>query len=94
MRRHVDGGEEAMSEMTRRCESCGMPMAAGRYCAHCVDESGNLQDFATRFERMVAWAMRQDGGLSRPQAEQQTIVYMAGMPAWRDHPRVVARLRN
>jgi hypothetical protein len=82
-----------MSETTHPCESCGMPIVAGRYCAHCVDESGQLQDFTTRFERMVAWTLRRDSGLSRAQAEQQTIVYMAGMPAWRDHPSVTARLK-
>src|SRR5262249_30009888 len=26
--------------MTLRCESCGMPVESGRYCAHCVDETG------------------------------------------------------
>jgi len=74
-----------------------MSIDAGRYCAHCVDDSGRLQDFDTRFKRMVAWTMRRDSKLNRTEAEQQTIAYMAGMPAWRDHPRVMAqggRLKN
>jgi hypothetical protein len=75
-----------MSE--KRCESCGMPIEAGAYCMHCVDEDGQLQDFETRFARMVAWTMRQDIALDRTEAEKRTIAYMATMPAWRDHRRV------
>ena len=41
---------------------------------HCVDETGELQDFETRFERMVAWAMRRDTSLTRAEAERKTIV--------------------
>jgi len=67
-----------------------MPVESGRYCAHCVDEAGELQGFETRFERMVAWAMRRDTSLTRAEAERKTIVYMSGMPAWRDHPCVTA----
>ncbi len=76
--------------MSHKCESCGMPIEAGPYCQHCVDASGQLQDFATRFERMVAWQQRR--GSPRAQAEQETIAYMATMPAWKDHPEVLARL--
>jgi hypothetical protein len=77
--------------MTLRCESCGMPVESGRYCAHCVDDTGELQDFETRFERMVAWSMRRDTSLTRAEAERKTIAYMSSMPAWRDHPSVNAR---
>ena len=73
---------EGMGEQKHQCESCGMPIEVGRYCPHCVDVDGQLQDFATRFERMVGWAMRRDSKLSRIEAERQTIAYMAGMPAW------------
>jgi len=76
--------------MSHRCESCGMPIEAGPYCPHCVDERGQLQDFATRFARMVAWQERR--GSPRAQAELETIAYMATMPAWKDHPEVLARL--
>lgn len=76
-----------------QCESCGMPIDAGPYCAYCVDENGRLQDFETRFERMVAWTMRKDTGLDRTEAERKTIAYMASMPAWRDHPKVPGRAR-
>ena len=76
--------------MSHRCESCGMPIEAGPYCLHCVDDRGQLQDFATRFERMVAWQQRR--GSPRAQAEAETIAYMATMPAWKDHPEVLARL--
>jgi hypothetical protein len=83
-----------MSETNSRCESCGMPVDAGRYCEHCVDESGRLQDFDTRFARMVSCVMRKDTHLSRPEAERQTIAYMSTMPAWREHPTVVARRQS
>ena len=76
--------------MSHRCESCGLPIEAGPYCPHCVDERGQLQDFATRFARMVAWQERR--GSPRAQAELETIAYMATMPAWKDHPDVLARL--
>lgn len=73
---------------TPACESCGMPIETGRYCAHCTDESGQLQSFDQRFERMVAWQARRDPAASREELERQTLSYMATMPAWRDHPRV------
>jgi hypothetical protein len=69
-----------------------MPIEVGRYCAHCTDETGKLQDFETRLERMVAWTMRRNSELDRTAAEKQTIAYMASMPAWRDHPSVIAKL--
>jgi len=72
------------------CESCGMRLEVGRYCRYCVDESGQLQDFELRFERMVQWALGEDSSLSREQAQAQTLAYMARMPAWAQHPRVVA----
>ncbi len=40
---------------------------------------------------MVQWQMRQKPDLARAQAEAETLAYMAKMPAWRDHERVVAR---
>ncbi|MBK6954065.1 MAG: hypothetical protein IPH27_00770 [Actinomycetales bacterium] len=73
------------------CESCGMPIESGRYCQHCVDETGALQDFDIRFERMVGWQARRDPGASREALERATLDYLATMPAWRDHPRVVGR---
>lgn len=73
------------------CESCGMPIETGRYCEHCADASGNLMSFDERFARMVSWQARRNPGASRDQLERETLDYMATMPAWRDHPRVVAR---
>lgn len=76
--------------MSVECQSCGMPLPNGRYCSHCVDAQGRLQDFDTRFERMVQWALREETGLARAAAEQRTLAYMARMPAWAQHPRVLA----
>lgn len=75
--------------MTHDCESCGMPIENGRYCQYCVDETGTLQAFDIRFERMVDWQLRERGG-DRATAERDTLAYMATLPAWRDHPRVKA----
>ncbi len=74
-----------------QCESCGMPIESGRYCQHCVDETGTLQDFETRFEKMVGWQSRREPGSSREHLERVTLDYLATMPAWRDHPRVAGR---
>jgi hypothetical protein len=73
------------------CQSCGMPIESGPYCQHCVDETGALQDFETRFERMVGWQQRRDPSASREALESATLDYLATMPAWREHPRVTAR---
>jgi hypothetical protein len=73
------------------CESCGMPIEAGPYCNHCIGTDGKLQPFEERFERMVQWQMRQKPTLDRKTAEQETLVYMGKMPAWKDHPKVKAR---
>lgn len=74
--------------MTHDCQSCGMSIESGVYCQYCVDAEGKLQDFDTRFERMVGWALREDPGLSREKAEANTLKYMSRMPAWKNHPRV------
>jgi hypothetical protein len=75
-----------------KCESCGMPIEAGPYCNYCKDESGKLQPFEERFERMVAWQMRREPSGDRKTAEQKTLAYMATMPAWKDHPKVRAKV--
>jgi hypothetical protein len=68
-----------------------MPIESGRYCAHCVDSDGNLQDFGERFQRMVDWQARRHPEHSRAQLESATLDYMATLPAWREHPRVLSR---
>ena len=40
---------------------------------------------------MTAWQARRNPGATRQEIEQQTLDYMATMPAWRDHPRVPRR---
>ena len=73
------------------CESCGMPVETGRYCAYCTDADGNLQAFEERFERMVSWQARREPSASRERLEAETLDHMATLPAWKDHPRVVSR---
>jgi hypothetical protein len=72
------------------CDSCGMPIETGRYCSYCTDETGALQPFEERFERMIGWQARRTPGASRADLESATMAYLATMPAWRDHPRVRA----
>ncbi|MCA0296111.1 MAG: hypothetical protein LCH96_12570 [Actinobacteria bacterium] len=68
------------------CESCGMPIESGRYCVHCTNADGTLQDFDTRFAAMVDWQARRKPDASRADLEADTRAYMASMPAWRNHP--------
>jgi hypothetical protein len=67
-----------------------MPIETGRYCQYCVDEKGELQSFEERFERMVSWQARKSPEKSRAVLEAETLAYMAKMPAWQDHPKVLA----
>ncbi len=76
---------------THACESCSMPIETGNYCQYCVTSTGELQPFEERFQKMVGWQLRQKPGLSRMDAERETLAFMATMPAWRDHPQVRAR---
>lgn len=82
-----------MSVSQEKCLSCGMPLTheirrtSTDYCRYCTDDSGVLQPFEERFERMTQWAMRSDS-LDREEAEVRTLDYMRGMPAWRDHPKL------
>lgn len=71
------------------CESCGMPIESGRYCANCTDADGNLQSFDERFERMTAWQQRSHPEQSRAEVEQATRAYMSTMPAWKNNPHLV-----
>jgi hypothetical protein len=76
---------------TTRCESCSMPIESGRYCVHCTDERGELQDFDTRFAAMTGWQQRSHPDRPVAQIEAETLDFMATMPAWRNHPRVTGR---
>jgi len=75
---------------TASCESCSMPTDGSQYCAHCVDDTGKLQPFDQRLERMVGWLKRQQPEAPRAQLERSALAWMATMPAWKDHPRIKA----
>lgn len=83
-----------MSTTETRCQSCGMPIASGPYCQHCVGPDGTLQAFDERLARMLQWQRRQHPDQSEAETLQQTLDYMATMPAWKDHPRVTSRARR
>jgi hypothetical protein len=80
-----------MNQSMHRCESCSMPIETGSYCQYCVTETGELQPFNERFDKMVSWQIRQKPGISRADAERDTLEFMAKMPAWKDHPELEAR---
>ena len=91
---HLNRSQSVVSEIVSHLEDQGLlerdvaaPASHARP-VHCTDESGQLQPFEQRFERMVAWQARRDPGASREQLERQTLDYLATMPAWRDHPAV------
>jgi hypothetical protein len=69
-----------------------MPIESGTYCSYCAP-AGELQPFDERFENMVSWQMRQKPGIARAQAEKDTFAFMGKMPAWKNHPRVLAALK-
>ena len=79
---------------TTSCDSCGMQIESGPYCEYCTDASGALQPFEERFDRMVSWQARRNPTAPVEQLEAETLAYLAGMPAWRDHPRVLAAARR
>lgn len=68
-----------------------MTIESGDFCNYCTDDSGALLGFDETFERFVQFAMRRDSSLDRSAAESNTFAFMAGMPAWREHPRVLER---
>ncbi len=77
-----------MPSSDHRCESCSMPIETGTYCQYCVTSAGDLQSFEERFEKMTEFQMRQKPGLTRLDAERDTLAFMAKMPAWKHHPRL------
>ena len=79
-----------MNTETMHCQSCGMTIAGGAYCAHCVDENGELQGFDERIAGMTQFMKTRDPELTDDAAAAQALSYMATMPAWRNHPRFAA----
>jgi hypothetical protein len=77
-----------------KCESCGMPIDSGVYCEYCTDQTGKLQEFDERLARMTQWVVKQTQGATPAEAEQQAIAHMAKMPAWRSHPKLLARTKR
>ena len=72
-----------------KCESCGMPIESGPLCQYCKGPDGALIGFDETFERFVAWSMDEGMAKTKEEAEEKTLQYMATMPAWKDHPKVV-----
>ena len=66
-----------------------MPIESGPYCQYCADEKGSLMPFDETLERMIQFALRQEGApATREEARQKTLEFMSTMPAWSDHPKV------
>jgi len=79
-----------MSE-TLTCQSCSMTIESGTYCQYCTDDNGGLLSFPETFERFVQFAIGQDPGLARADAEKKTLAFMSEQPAWRDNPELAKR---
>jgi hypothetical protein len=78
----------------KKCESCGMPIEAGVYCQYCTDDAGKLQEFDERLKRMTQWTLRQGQAKTPAEAEERALAYMATTPAWKDHPKLAARMKR
>ena len=79
-----------MNDTKTTCASCGLPIEAGPYCQYCVDDEGNLQEFEERLERLSQWFRRTREGLTQAEAQAKALDHMATMPAWRNHPALLA----
>jgi hypothetical protein len=76
------------------CHSCGMPVENGPYCQYCADGSGNLHPFDETVRRMAAFWQSTDSTLTAQAAERKTLEHMAQMPAWKEHPELLERLKG
>jgi hypothetical protein len=75
----------------KTCESCGMPMKEvtdfggnnpeSKYCRHCTDENGNLQDFEIRLTGMTKF-ISSKMNVDEETAEKIAKENMGKMPAW------------
>jgi hypothetical protein len=79
---------------TMRCESCTLPIETGPYCRYCTDDAGALRSFDETFERFRQWTTRNEPGLSVEETRAKVFAFMAGVPAWKSHPRVLAATRG
>jgi hypothetical protein len=73
------------------CQSCGVSVPKVQICEKCTIESGQLRDFTVMLQRFTNWAIRMDQ-VSPALATQTALNYMKTMPAWQDHPELLARL--
>jgi len=83
-----------MQTSSHRCESCTMPIESGQYCAYCSDEQGQLKPFDDRFESMISFTLKRDPAMNRATAEAKTLEFMGTLPAWRNHPDYLARVKG
>ena len=77
--------------MNLQCNSCSMPIESGSLCQYCSAEDGGLIEFNECLERFSQWTRRNDPALDDETVLQQTLEFMSGMPAWKDHPELVKR---
>ena len=72
------------------CQSCSMTIESGDYCEHCTADDGALIGFEECVERFSQWARRREPELDAAAARAKTLDFMASMPAWREHPDLLA----
>jgi hypothetical protein len=78
--------------MARNCESCGMMMIdlqdfaaknpRAKYCKHCTNNEGMLQQPQERLAKFIAFLM-EDEKISEEEARKRAIAQMKKMPAWK-----------
>ena len=80
-----------MNEEIKTCEACGGPVEEGKYCAHCLDENGNLKSYEDVMEGGIEWAMSEEGEKvlgqkfeDKEEAKKMIEVHMKTLPAWKE----------
>jgi len=79
-----------MTEELKTCEACGGPVEDGKYCAHCLDGSGNLKSYEDIMNDGIEWVMSDEGekvlGQKFEDKEEAKIMiedHMKTLPAWK-----------
>ena len=80
-----------MSELS--CQSCTMTIESGDYCQYCAKD-GQLIPYEEIVERFTQFTLKRQPTLPREEALRQTHAFMATMPAWKDHPRVIEAMEG
>jgi hypothetical protein len=80
-----------MNEDVKICEACGGPVEEGKYCAHCLDENGNLKSYEDVLNDGIEWAMSEEGEKilgrkfeDKDETKKMIEEHMKTLPAWKE----------